>query len=164
MARLSCRVITDPCYVVTGRVVLADLPGLLELPDTHLEGGQHRLARRVDRLVAGRRLVGRGQVQDHLLGLAQQVRAGQVAHWWFEPLSLRLPRPEAGQPTRLTIDFMVLLPDGTTYLADAKGTVVDNDVQRVAMKCAAEQYPLWIFRIVKQRTKALGGGWEVTEL
>lgn len=96
--------------------------------------------------------------------LAQQVRAGQVARWWFEPFSLRLSRPAAGQPARLTIDFMVLLPDGTTYLDDTKGTGVDNDAQRVAMKCAAEQYPLWIFRIVKRQTKAQGGGWKVTEL
>ena len=60
------------------------------------------------------------------------------------------------KPARLTIDLMVLLPDGTTYLDDAKGTVVDNDAQRVAMKCAAEQYPLWIFQIVKRHTKAQG--------
>jgi hypothetical protein len=45
----------------------------------------------------------------------------------------------------LTIDFIVLLPDGTTYLDDSKGTGVDNDAQRVAMTCAAEQYPLWLF-------------------
>lgn len=96
--------------------------------------------------------------------LAQRVLDGEVAKWWFEPFSLRLSRPATGQPARLTIDFMILMPDGVTYLDDAKGTGVDNDAQRVAMKCAAEQYPLWIFRIVKRQTKAQGGGWKVTQL
>lgn len=93
--------------------------------------------------------------------LAQRVLAGEIVKWWFEPFSLRLSRPATGQPARITVDFMILMPDGTTYMDDTKGTGVDNDAQRVAMKCAAEQYPLWIFRIVKRQEN---GGWKVTEL
>lgn len=114
------------------------------------------------------RIAERGVMNDteklYAAQLAQRVLAGEIAKWWFEPFSLRLSRPEKGQPARVTIDFMILMPDGTTYMDDTKGTGVDNDAQRVAMKCAAEQYPLWIFRIVKKQTKAQGGGWKIEEL
>lgn len=90
--------------------------------------------------------------------------AGEIADWWFEPFSLRLTHPPEGQPARVTVDFMVLMPSGLVFLDDTKGSGLDNPASIVALKCAAELFPLWRFRIVKERTKKQGGGWEVREL
>lgn len=80
-----------------------------------------------------------------------------VHRFWFEPFSLRLTAPAEGQPARFTPDFLVLMNDGTTYVDDVKGTGIDNEASYVRAKCAAELYPLWLFRIVKQQTKKAGG-------
>ncbi len=89
--------------------------------------------------------------------------AGEVANWWFEPMSLRLSDPDTGQPARVTIDFMVLMPDGLTYLDDVKGTGPDDPASLVRMKWAADRYTLWTIRLVKQQTAKAGGGWSVRE-
>lgn len=97
--------------------------------------------------------------------LEARKQAGEIADWWFEPMSLRLSSPPEGQPCRVTVDFMVLMAaTGIVFMDDVKGTGVDNDASFVRMRFAAEQFPLWRFRIVKERTKKQGGGWEVREL
>lgn len=83
---------------------------------------------------------------------------------WFEPFSLRLSSPDKGQPARYTPDFMILMKDGTTYIDDVKGAGLDDKAAAVRAKAAAEQYPLWIFRICKERRKKDGGGFSVREL
>lgn len=96
--------------------------------------------------------------------LEERRRRGEISDWWFEPMSLRLTSPPEGQPARVTPDFMVLMPSGLVFIEDVKGSGPDNEASIVRMKCAAELFPLWRFRIVKQRTKKQGGGWEVREL
>lgn len=90
--------------------------------------------------------------------------AGEIVAWWFEPLSVRLSSPPMGQPARYTPDFMVLYPDGLTEIIDVKGTGIDNEASLVRLKCAAELFPLWRWRLVKKRTKRQGGGWKITEV
>ena len=90
--------------------------------------------------------------------------AGEIVDYWFEPFSLRLSSPPGGQPARYTPDFMVLMPDGLTLVEDVKGTGPDDLAAIVRIKSAAERFPLWKFRIVKQRTKKAGGGWDVREV
>lgn len=89
---------------------------------------------------------------------------GDVEKWWFEPLTLRLSHPETGQPAKFTPDFLVLMKDGTTYLDDVKGSGLDDNAAGVRIKTAAELYPLWRFRICKERRKRDGGGFEIREV
>ena len=90
--------------------------------------------------------------------------AGEIVGYWFEPFSLRLSSPPAGQPARYTPDFMVLYPDGETHLEDVKANGPDDFAAIVRIKCAAEMYPLWRFRIVRQRRVKDGGGWDIKEV
>lgn len=91
-------------------------------------------------------------------------QAGEISDWWFEPMSLRLTHPPEGQPCTFSVDFMVLMNNGLVFMDEVKGSGIDNDASIVRLKCAAEMYPLWRFRLVKERTKKSGGGWEVREL
>lgn len=86
--------------------------------------------------------------------------AGEIAHWWFEPLRLRLSSPEAGRGAWYSPDFMVLMPDGLTFLDEVKGSKFMNDASKVRVRCAAEQFPLWKFRLAIRQKK----GFVVTEL
>lgn len=88
----------------------------------------------------------------------------RVVGVWFEPLTLRLSHPAAGQPAKYTPDFLVLMSDGSTYLDDVKGSGLDDNAAIVRLKCAAELFPLWIFRLAKERRKKDGGGFVVTEV
>lgn len=90
--------------------------------------------------------------------------AGEIVGYWFEPFSLRLSSPPEGQPARYTPDFMVLMPDGLTIIEDVKGSGLDDNAAIVRIKTAAEIFPLWRFRIVKQRRVKDGGGWELKEV
>lgn len=90
--------------------------------------------------------------------------AGEISDWWFEPMSLRLTHPPEGQPCTFSVDFMVLMNSGLVFMDEVKGSGIDNDASLVRLKCAAEMFPLWRFRKVKQRSKKAGGGWEVSEL
>lgn len=84
-----------------------------------------------------------------------------VADFWFEPFSLRLSHPPEGQPATLTPDFLVLMKDGLTFVDDVKGTGKDDKASIVRMKCAAEQFTLWQFRICKKQTTSQGGGFKI---
>lgn len=122
---------------------------------------------RFDRLSRGR-IAQRGEMNKterrYADALDARIAAGEVARYWFEPFSLRLSNPPEGQPARYTPDFLVLMPDGETFVDDVKGSGLDDKASVVRAKCAAEMYPLWRFRIVKERTKKAGGGWKVSEL
>ena len=96
--------------------------------------------------------------------LVAMKRKGDLHEWWFEPVSLRLSHPPNGQPARYTPDFLLLYPSGRTVLVDVKGTGLDDAAAIVRIKCAAEQYPLWEFWVVKKKTKKQGGGWKVMEV
>jgi hypothetical protein len=89
------------------------------------------------------------------------IAAGEVAWYRFEPFSLRLTSCDDGQPARYTPDFIVLMPDGTTYIDDCKTNKgFDDPASLVRIKVAADQYPLWRFRIVRPA----GSGFEVKEV
>lgn len=88
----------------------------------------------------------------------------EIERFWFEPFTLRLSHPPSGQPAKYTPDFLVLMRDGTTYVDDVKGSGLDDPAAIVRIKCAAEQYPLWVFRLVKERLKREGGGFDVREV
>lgn len=87
-----------------------------------------------------------------------------VYKWWFEPGSLRLSSPDTGQPARYSPDFLVLMTDGVTYFDDVKAGGFDDFAAIVRIKCAAELYPLWKFRLVKPVAKKHGGGFEIKEV
>lgn len=89
------------------------------------------------------------------------IAAGEVVWYRFEPFSLRLTSCDDGQPARYTPDFIVLLPDGSTYIDDVKTSKgFDDPASLVRLKVAADQYPLWRFRIVRPS----GSGFEVQEV
>ena len=90
--------------------------------------------------------------------------AGEIADFWFEPFSLRLSAPNTGQPARYSPDFLILMPDGLTYVDDVKSGGLDDNAAIVRIKCAAELFPLWIFRLVKPKRVKDGGGFEVQEV
>ena len=88
-----------------------------------------------------------------------------VYRWWHEPFSLRLSSPDSGQPARYTPDFLVLMTDGTTFVDDIKASKgFDDKASIVRAKCAAELFPLWVFRLVYKRRKRDGGGFEIKEV
>jgi hypothetical protein len=86
-----------------------------------------------------------------------------VHRWWYEPFSVRLSHPKTGKPATYTPDFMILMEDGTTYIDDVKGGMVDK-AAIVRIKTAAELYPLWIWRLATRLTAKQGGGWDITEV
>lgn len=83
--------------------------------------------------------------------LERDKAAGKVLDWWFEPLTVRLPHPETGQPAKYTPDFMVLSADGTVFMDDVKGSGPDDPAAIVRIKCAAELFPLFVWRLAKQQ-------------
>lgn len=80
-------------------------------------------------------------------------RAGEVAWFKFEGLKLRL-----ADNTFLTVDFAVMLIDGTLEMHEVKGFMLDD--ANVKLKIAAETYP-FVFKLIR---KAKGGSWEITEI
>jgi hypothetical protein len=82
----------------------------------------------------------------HLNG---RVQVKDVLDWRFEPIKLRL-----ADNTYLTMDFAVILWDGTIELHDVKaywkkaGKVAIEDDAAVKVKVAAELYPWFTFRTV----------------
>lgn len=88
----------------------------------------------------------------------------EVMRVWFEPFSVRLSSPPEGQPARYQPDFMVLLADGTTEVYEVKGSGIDNEASKVRAKCAAEAFPLWVWKFAKKQRKKDGGGFKITTL
>ncbi|NBJ13316.1 DUF1064 domain-containing protein [Microvirga arsenatis] len=81
--------------------------------------------------------------------------AGEVAWYKFEAFKLRL-----ADNTFLTVDFAVMLTDGTLEMHEVKGFWTDD--ARVKIKVAADLYP---FRFIAAQVlpKKEGGGWKVEE-
>jgi len=81
--------------------------------------------------------------------------AGEVAWYRFESIKLRL-----ADNTFYTVDYPVMLADGTMEMHEVKGFWEDD--ARVKIKVAAELYP-FKFIAVKAQAKKHGGGWTVEE-
>lgn len=79
--------------------------------------------------------------------------AGEVAWYKFEAFKLRL-----ADNTFLTVDFAVMLRDGTLEMHEVKGFWTDD--ARVKIKVAADLYP-FRFIAVQALPKKEGGGWKV---
>ena len=73
--------------------------------------------------------------------------SGEIVHYQFEPIKLRL-----ADKTFYTPDFLVVLPDGEMQLHEVKGYWEDD--ARVKIKVVAEQYPYFKFIAVKDKHKA----------
>jgi hypothetical protein len=78
-------------------------------------------------------------------------RAGLIEWFMFEGIKLRL-----ADKTFYTVDFFVMLSDGTLQAHEVKGRW--EDAARVKIKVAASLYPIQFFAITK-RAKKYGGGW-----
>lgn len=74
---------------------------------------------------------------------------GDVAHWWFEAITLKL-----AHDTRYTPDFMVQLVCGTLQLIDVKGWKAEEDAA-VKMRVAATMFPFEIIEVTYDKTS----GW-----
>jgi hypothetical protein len=88
--------------------------------------------------------------------LERQKAAGEVLWWKFEGLKLRL-----ADNTFLTVDFAVMVKDGTLEMREVKGGYWQDD-SRVKIKVAASLYP---FRFIGLMPipKSKGGGWKTEE-
>lgn len=82
---------------------------------------------------------------------------GEVADYRFEELKLRLAKR-----TYLTVDFFVMLADGTLEAHECKGFMEDDAA--VKLKVAAEKFWWFKFYLVQARRKRDGGGFTVTEV
>lgn len=87
-------------------------------------------------------------------GLEARKAAGEILHWAFEPLKIRL-----AASTFYTPDFLVILADRTMELHEVKGAFVQDDA-RVKFKVCAEHFPA---RLVWAQ-KIKGGAWMVEVL
>ena len=82
-------------------------------------------------------------------------RAGEVEWYRFEPFRLRLG---VGNSFYCP-DFLVLPASGFLEVHEIKGFA--REAGMVRLKCAAELFPIFNFRLVRAKPKQLGGGWEV---
>lgn len=81
---------------------------------------------------------------------------GEIAWYKFEAITLKIA-PDC----RLTVDFAVMLADGTLELHDVKGSKhVFTDDAKVKMRVAASQFP-FTFKVAFPLPKKDGGGWRV---
>jgi hypothetical protein len=70
--------------------------------------------------------------------LTAMVRAGEVAEWWYEPLSIRLAPNTFHRP-----DFLVQRMDGTLEIVECKGFWKDDAL--VKSKLTAAMFPFRYF-------------------
>lgn len=96
-----------------------------------------------------------GLERDWSLHLQAQKHAGEIVEWWFEPVSLRL-----GQGASYKPDFMVVCADGLVEFHETKGHM--REAANVRLKVAADKFPQFVFRLIKQRSRREGGGLEIT--
>jgi hypothetical protein len=88
--------------------------------------------------------------------LERQKASGEVLWWKFEGLKLRL-----ADNTFLTVDFAVMVKDGTLEMHEVKGGFWQDDA-RAKTKIAAAMYP-FRFIALRPEAKKRGGGWIVEE-
>ncbi len=80
---------------------------------------------------------------------------GEILWYRFEGIKLRL-----ADNTFLTIDFAVMMADGTLEMHEVKGWWHDD--AKAKTKIAASMYP-FRFIAVKAQAKKHGGGWTIEE-
>lgn len=82
--------------------------------------------------------------------------AGEIAAWWFEPMTFKL-----ADDTRYTPDFGILGVDGSMAFVDTK--VLLHQHSHVKAKCAAEKFFPFTFAFEQKLPKKKGGGWKRIE-
>jgi hypothetical protein len=87
--------------------------------------------------------------------LERRKAIGEILWHRFEGIKLRL-----ADNTFLTIDFAVMVADGTLEMHEVKGFWHDD--ARAKTKIAAAMYP-FRFISVKPEAKKRGGGWKIEE-
>lgn len=107
-------------------------------------------------LALGRRPKGATPVMNKTEGewaqmLEARKRVGEIAHWAFQPIKVRLAPNTYYEP-----DFLVVLSGGELELHEVKGAFVQDDA-RVKFKVCAEHFPA---RLVWAQ-KLKGGVWKV---
>jgi len=114
-------------------------------------------------LARGRTKKARGEMNRNESRYAETLTAApDVVDWWYEPLRLRISHPPEGRGAWYTADFLILMADGTVMIDDVKsGGGFDDNAAAVRAKACAEQYPLFVFRIVTPVPKKHGGGWKI---
>ena len=88
---------------------------------------------------------------DHLRTLQL---AGEIHSYAFERHNLKLADRTYFKP-----DFQVMLPDGIIEFHEVKGFMMDD--ANAKLKIAADQFPHFVFRLVKWDKHA---GWQITAL
>jgi hypothetical protein len=85
--------------------------------------------------------------------------SGEILWHEFEAITLKL-----GFDTRLTVDFTVLMPDGTFEFHDTKGheKIIEEDA-KVKMRIAATKFPFPFFYVFPIPEKQ-GGGWRKVQV
>ena len=86
----------------------------------------------------------------YMLFLEDEVRAGRVIWFAFEPIKFRLAKA-----TFYTPDFLVMMADRSLEVHEVKGFWMDD--ARVKIKVAADRFPVFVFRAIKA---GKGGAWE----
>jgi hypothetical protein len=89
--------------------------------------------------------------------LDARMERGEIIDWKFNSLKLRL-----ADRTYLTVDFWVMLEDGTLEAHETKG-FMEADAA-VKLKVAAEQYWWFRFYLVKAIAKKRGGGFDIRRI
>jgi hypothetical protein len=82
--------------------------------------------------------------------------AGEITWYAFEAITLKL-----ADDCRLTIDFFVLLADGTLEAHECKSEFFPED-GKIKLKVAAAKFPL-TFWLAQKRSKKNGGQWQFKE-
>lgn len=85
--------------------------------------------------------------------------SGEIVWHKFEAITLKI-----GHDTRLTVDFVVMQPDGTIEFHDTKGheKAIQEDA-KVKMRVAATEFPFLFFYIFPIPEKQ-GGGWRKVQV
>jgi hypothetical protein len=78
--------------------------------------------------------------------LEEKRLAGEIHHWQFEPMALRL-----ADRTTYTPDFMTLDKDGYISFIECKGFW--HQAGRIKLKVAAENHPWFTFTAVQLKKK-----------
>lgn len=86
--------------------------------------------------------------------LEARKNAGEIIDFRYEPFKIRL----AGNTT-ITPDFAVLTIDGMIELHDCKGFLFPEH-NRVKWKVGVDQFPWFVWVLVRARSKKLGGGFD----
>jgi hypothetical protein len=95
--------------------------------------------------------------QSYAQFLDARITLGEVLDWQYEKIKLRL-----ANNCFLTVDFAVMLADGTIEFHECKGFMEDDAA--VKLKVAADQHWWWNFVLVTARKKRDGGGFEITKM